>query len=67
MDCGVIVCPGITIDNTAVIGAGTIVTKSIPANTIAAGVLAHSIRTTTANDEKFWQTERTNYLKGKFK
>ena len=35
---GVIVCPGVTIGDNAVIGAGSVVTKDIPANTFACGV-----------------------------
>ena len=34
---GVIVCPGVTIGDNSVIGAGSVVIKDIPANVIAAG------------------------------
>ena len=34
---GVIICPGVKIGETAVIGAGSVVTKDIPANCVAAG------------------------------
>ncbi len=34
---GVIICPGVTIGNFAVIGAGSVVTKNIPADVVAAG------------------------------
>jgi len=34
---GVIVCPGINIGENSVIGAGSVVTKDIPANVVAAG------------------------------
>ncbi|MDE7314074.1 MAG: maltose O-acetyltransferase, partial [Mucispirillum sp.] len=34
---GVIICPNVTIGDNTVIGAGSVVTKSIPANVIAAG------------------------------
>lgn len=33
----VVICPGITIGDNSIIGAGSVVTKSIPANVIAAG------------------------------
>jgi maltose O-acetyltransferase len=34
---GVIVCPGVTIGNNTTIGAGSVVTKDIPANVVAVG------------------------------
>lgn len=34
---GVIVCPGVSIGENSVIGAGSVVTKDIPANVVAAG------------------------------
>ncbi|MFA0213693.1 sugar O-acetyltransferase [Vibrio cyclitrophicus] len=34
---GVIVCPGVTIGKSSVIGAGSVVTKNIPANVVAVG------------------------------
>ena len=40
----VIVCKGVTIGENSVIGAGSVVTSSIPANTIAAGNPARVIR-----------------------
>ncbi|MGW8320198.1 MAG: acyltransferase [Thermodesulfobacteriota bacterium] len=40
----VIVCKGVTIGENSVIGAGSVVTSSIPANTIAAGSPARVIR-----------------------
>ncbi len=42
---GVIVCPGVTIGKNSVIGAGSVVTKSIPANVVAVGNPARVIRT----------------------
>ena len=41
---GVIVLPGVTIGDNTVIGAGSVVTKDIPANSLAAGVPARVIR-----------------------
>lgn len=41
---GVIVCPGVTIGDNSVIGAGAVVTKDIPANVIAVGNPARVIR-----------------------
>lgn len=34
---GVIICPGVAIGNNTTIGAGSVVTKDIPASVIAAG------------------------------
>jgi maltose O-acetyltransferase len=34
---GVIVCPGVAIGNSSVIGAGSVVVRDIPANVFAAG------------------------------
>jgi maltose O-acetyltransferase len=34
---GAIICPGVTIGNNTTIGAGSVVTKNIPANVVAAG------------------------------
>lgn len=41
---GVIVCPGVTIGENSVIGAGSVVTKDIPANVVAVGNPARVIR-----------------------
>lgn len=41
---GVIVCPGVTIGENSVIGAGSVVTKDIPANSVAVGNPARVIR-----------------------
>ncbi|WP_139004014.1 sugar O-acetyltransferase [Arthrobacter crystallopoietes] len=42
---GVIVCPGVTIGENSVIGAGSVVTKNIPANVVAVGNPARVVRT----------------------
>ncbi|MET8973819.1 sugar O-acetyltransferase [Streptomyces hydrogenans] len=41
---GVIVCPGVTIGDNSVIGAGSVVTKDIPANVVAVGSPARPVR-----------------------
>ena len=38
------VCPGVTIGDNCVIGAGSVVTRNIPANSIAAGKPCRVIR-----------------------
>jgi maltose O-acetyltransferase len=48
---GVIVCPGVTIGNNTVIGAGSVVTKDIPANVVAAGNPCRVIRSIEASDK----------------
>jgi acetyltransferase-like isoleucine patch superfamily enzyme len=42
---GVIVSPGVTIGENSVIGAGAVVTKDIPANTVALGIPAEVVKT----------------------
>lgn len=42
---GVIVCPGVSIGENSVIGAGSVVTRDIPANVVAVGNPARVIRT----------------------
>ena len=46
----VTVCPGVTIGDNCVIGAGSVVTRDIPANSFAAGVPCKVIRTLTEAD-----------------
>ena len=41
---GVIVCPGVTIGEDTVVGAGAVVTRDLPAGVVAAGVPARVIR-----------------------
>jgi acetyltransferase-like isoleucine patch superfamily enzyme len=41
---GAIVCKGVTIGDNSIIGAGSVVTKSIPPNTVAAGNPAQPVR-----------------------
>lgn len=42
---GVIVCPGVTIGTNTVVGAGSVVTKKLPANVVAVGNPARVLRT----------------------
>ena len=41
---GVIVCPGVTIGQDTVVGAGAVVTRDLPAGVVAAGVPARVLR-----------------------
>lgn len=52
---GVIVCPGVTIGENTVVGAGSVVTRDLPANVVAVGSPARVIRQT----EQTEQTEQT--------
>jgi acetyltransferase-like isoleucine patch superfamily enzyme len=44
--------PGVHIGDNAVIGAGSVVTKDIPANVVAAGNPCHVIREITEDDRR---------------
>lgn len=45
-----IFCPGVTVGDNCVIGAGSVVTKDIPAHSVAVGNPARVIKTVTADD-----------------
>jgi maltose O-acetyltransferase len=47
---GVIVCPGVTIGDDTVVGAGAVVTKDLPPNVLAVGIPARVVRTLPAAD-----------------
>ena len=59
-----VVCPGASIGDNTVIGAGSVVTKAIPANVVAAGNPCRVIRPITEEDTKYWnhQLELTHQL-----
>lgn len=42
---GVIVCPGVTIGDNSVVGAGAVVTRDVPPNSLAVGNPARVVRT----------------------
>lgn len=54
----VVILPGVTIGDNAVIGAGSVVTKDIPANVIAAGNPCKVLRQITEQDRKFYYKDR---------
>ncbi len=54
----VTVLPGVTIGENAVIGAGSVVTKDIPANTIAMGVPCKVVREINDNDKIYYYKDR---------
>lgn len=51
---GVIVLPGITIGDHAVIGAGSVVTKDIPSDTVAVGNPCRVLREINERDKEFY-------------
>lgn len=58
----VVIVPGVEIGANTIIGAGSVVTKNIPANVIAAGNPCRVIRPIDENDRQYWhQLERDYY------
>ncbi len=55
---GVIVLPGVTIGDNSVIGAGSIVTKDIPANVVAVGNPCKVLREINEHDKEFYFKNR---------
>ena len=53
----VTVCPGVHIGDGCVIGAGSVITRDIPANTFAAGVPCNVIREITEADSMIHKPE----------
>ena len=51
--------PGVTIGDNSVIGAGSVVTKDIPANVVAYGVPCCVIREISEHDEKYYYKGKT--------
>lgn len=50
----VVINPGVTIGDNSVIGAGSVVTKDIPANVIAVGVPCRVLREITSRDKEYF-------------
>lgn len=55
---GVIVLPGVTIGDNTVIGAGSVVTKDIPANVVAVGNPCRILREIGERDKQFYYKDR---------
>ncbi|MBO5944048.1 MAG: sugar O-acetyltransferase [Clostridia bacterium] len=55
---GVIVLPGVTIGDNTVIGAGSIVTKDIPANVVAVGNPCRVLREINEHDREYYFKDR---------
>ena len=58
---GVVVLPGVTIGDNTVIGAGSVVTKDIPANVVAVGNPCRVLRAINERDRDYYfKDRRTN-------
>ena len=55
---GVIVLPGVNIGDNSVIGAGSVVTKDIPANVVAYGNPCRVVRKIGEHDDKYYWRDR---------
>ncbi|MFQ9923865.1 MAG: sugar O-acetyltransferase [Beduini sp.] len=55
---GCIVLPGVTIGENTVIGAGSVVTKDIPANVVAAGTPCRVLREINDHDKQYYYKDR---------
>lgn len=55
---GVTICPGVTIGENSVIGAGSVVVHDIPANSVAVGNPCKVIREINDNDKKYYYKDR---------
>lgn len=53
----VTVCPGVSVGDGTVIGAGSVITKDIPANVIAVGNPCKVLRPITEEDHKYWKAQ----------
>ena len=54
----VVILPGVTIGNNVVIGAGSVVTKDLPDNALAAGNPCRVLRFITEEDRKYYFRDR---------
>ena len=54
----VVILPGVTVGNNVVIGAGSVVTKDIPDDVIAAGNPCRILRKITEEDRKYYYKDR---------
>ncbi|MBQ8576726.1 MAG: sugar O-acetyltransferase [Clostridia bacterium] len=55
---GVIVLPGVTIGDNTVVGAGSVVTKDLPANVVAVGSPCRVLREIGAHDREYYYRDR---------
>ena len=55
---GVIVLPGVTIGDNTVVGAGSVVTKDLPANVVAVGCPCHVLREISERDKEYYYKDK---------
>lgn len=55
------ILPGVTIGKNSIVGAGAVVTKDVPENTIVGGNPAKVIRNITEKDKQKWEAEMKEY------
>ena len=58
LSAGVVVLPGVTIGDNTVIGAGSVVTKDIPANVVAVGNPCRVLRAINKRDRDYYFKDR---------
>ena len=59
---GVIVLPGVTIGDNTVVGAGSLVTKDLPANVVAVGSPCRVLREINDRDKEYYHKNRKIHL-----
>ncbi|MGG7096513.1 sugar O-acetyltransferase [Clostridium sardiniense] len=60
-----VINPGVTIGNNVVIGSGSVVTKDIPDNVVAAGNPCRVLRQITDEDKAYWDMKKEEYYNTK--
>ena len=62
-----VINPGVCIGDNVVIGSGSVVTKNIPSNVVAAGVPCKVIRNINEQDKIYWEDLEKDYYKNREK
>ena len=62
-----VINPGVTIGDNVVIGSGSVVTKDIPSNVVAAGNPCKVIRKITDEDKRYWEGLAEEYRENRAK
>lgn len=56
-----VINPGVTIGDNVVIGSGSVVTKDVPSNCVAAGNPCRVLRPITQADKEYWEQQAKDY------